>query len=386
MGCSVSRFTIFSAFHSHPLLNQPPSLILRHHASSSSSNTTPHSHHHSSPPPPPSGGNSHRRAMSIPSPLVHHPPSGNGDSDHLVFLTSTSYGSALHKSDQQQRYHHSPDSVPSPDSVINAWELMDGLDDSNSDLAHSPLPTKCSSQNQGSGDGIEKPASNSKSKPLWKHFSEESFLLKLDPIIVSSYRRALCARKSRVETKELHLPAESKEKSNSPDCQSSPMPPISADAGGVGGGIVVYFTSLRGIRKTYEECCSVRTVLRGLGVAVDERDVSMHSAYRKELRGMLLPPAAAGGGRLPQVFIGGKHVGGADEIRRMNDSGELSELVKGFRPSGGGVCGSCGDARFVMCWKCNGSRKVFDEKEQRLRRCSDCNENGLIRCRSCSVC
>ncbi|CAN0890617.1 hypothetical protein LINGRAHAP2_LOCUS16537 [Linum grandiflorum] len=114
MGCSVSRFTIFSAFHSHPLLNPPPSLILRHHAAASSSNTTPHSHHSS---PPPSGGNSHRRAMSIPSPLVHHPPSGNGDSDHLVFLTSTSYGSALHKSDQQQRCHHSPDSVPSPDSV-----------------------------------------------------------------------------------------------------------------------------------------------------------------------------------------------------------------------------------------------------------------------------
>ncbi|KAI3813197.1 hypothetical protein L1987_17915 [Smallanthus sonchifolius] len=41
--------------------------------------------------------------------------------------------------------------------------------------------------------------------------------------------------------------------------------------------LVLYFTSLRGVRKTYEDCCHVRVILKNCGVRVDERDVSMHS-------------------------------------------------------------------------------------------------------------
>jgi len=44
--------------------------------------------------------------------------------------------------------------------------------------------------------------------------------------------------------------------------------------------VVLYFTSLRGIRKTYEDCCCVRTVVRGYQVAVEERGISMDSKYR----------------------------------------------------------------------------------------------------------
>ena len=32
--------------------------------------------------------------------------------------------------------------------------------------------------------------------------------------------------------------------------------------------IVIYFTSLRGIRKTYEDCCSVRMIFRGFRVSL----------------------------------------------------------------------------------------------------------------------
>lgn len=51
--------------------------------------------------------------------------------------------------------------------------------------------------------------------------------------------------------------------------------------------IVVFFTSLRGIRRTYEDCYSVRMIFKGFRVRVDERDVSMDLAYRKELQCLL---------------------------------------------------------------------------------------------------
>ena len=47
--------------------------------------------------------------------------------------------------------------------------------------------------------------------------------------------------------------------------------------------LVMYFTSLRRIRWTYEDCYSVRMIFRGFWVWVDERDLSLDSAYRKEL-------------------------------------------------------------------------------------------------------
>ena len=144
--------------------------------------------------------------------------------------------------------------------------------------------------------------------------------------------------------------------------------------------IVFYCTSLRGIRKTYEDCCSVRMILRCFRVAVDERDISMDSSYRKELQNLLGGKAVT----LPQVFIRGKHVGNAEELKKLNESGELARLLRGFPIQDPGfVCENCGDARFVPCPNCNGSRKVFEEKEGELRRCPDCNENGLIRCPGC---
>ncbi|KAK9125092.1 hypothetical protein Scep_013938 [Stephania cephalantha] len=144
--------------------------------------------------------------------------------------------------------------------------------------------------------------------------------------------------------------------------------------------VVVYFTSLRGIRRTYEDCYSVRMILRGFRVPVDERDISMDSAYRKELQSLNLSKTVS----LPQVFIRGKHIGGAEEVRQLHESGELAKMLKGFPVrSPGSVCGGCGDARFVPCLNCNGSRKVFCEEEEQLRRCPDCNENGLIRCPEC---
>ncbi|CAJ1958985.1 unnamed protein product [Sphenostylis stenocarpa] len=145
--------------------------------------------------------------------------------------------------------------------------------------------------------------------------------------------------------------------------------------------IVVYLTSLRGVRRTFEDCNAVRMILKGFRVWVDERDVSMDIAYKEELQRVLGERHVA----LPQVFVRGKYVGGAEVIKHLFETGELAKIIlEGFpklRP--GFVCENCGDARFVPCENCSGSRKLFDEDEGCLKRCLECNENGLLRCPYC---
>ncbi|KAL0709471.1 hypothetical protein Bca4012_016449 [Brassica carinata] len=146
--------------------------------------------------------------------------------------------------------------------------------------------------------------------------------------------------------------------------------------------IVVYFTSLRGIRRTYEDCYSVRMIFRGFRVWIDERDVSMDSAYRKELQITMGEKSSVS---LPQVFIMGKYVGGADVIKSLFEIGELAKILKAFPVREPGfVCRCCGDVRFIPCLNCSGSKKLFDEDEDRVKRCPECNENGLVRCPDCS--
>ncbi|WOH14742.1 hypothetical protein DCAR_0934264 [Daucus carota subsp. sativus] len=147
-----------------------------------------------------------------------------------------------------------------------------------------------------------------------------------------------------------------------------------------GDKVVVYFTSLRGIRRTFEDCYSVRMILRGFRINVDERDISMDSAYRNELEKIMGRKNVS----LPQVFIKGKHIGGAEIVKQLNETGELRKYLKGLSTREPGfVCYSCGDVRFIPCVTCDGSRKIFDEDADMLKRCDECNENGLIRCPTC---
>ncbi|XP_028789759.1 uncharacterized protein At5g39865-like [Neltuma alba] len=413
MGCSASR---------------PVTIVAKnpedHSSSLASSSSASHSSSSSSPPVP--------RALSLPMPLVHHPPTRKGDTHHLVSLTSTTYGSlVLHdrsdlrnpnlNSDDCHVRSESPTRLTntcqsraneaeaeqslSPDSVINTWELMDGINDDDchdatkpqASIFHRPVcvpkkpsscrytafdgsakkvplesfePLKCSS----SKEVVENSSPSSVKKPLWQYLSEEALLSKLDPNVAWSYRRALSSRQLGT-----NVPRNVRSLGSSPLSSSFSYNSCRIPAGNE-ERIVVYFTSLRGIRKTYEDCCSVRTILRGFRVAVDERDISMDSSYRRELQNSLRSKAMT----LPQIFIRGKHVGGAEEIKQLNESGELAKLLKGFPiQDPGSVCERCGDARFVPCPNCNGSRKVFKEEEGQLRRCPNCNENGLIRCPSC---
>ncbi|XP_008240798.1 PREDICTED: uncharacterized protein At3g28850 [Prunus mume] len=420
MGCSSSRPLTLLTKNPQQQPSQPSSstaLTSSTPNSSSASNSS-----NSSPPLPPPA--SFRRALSISAPLVHHPPLRKGDTHHLVSLTSTTYGSLhidptspktlnLNGQDSPDQSYPPKRSSSSPDSVINTWELMDGLNDSDFHSHFSeeqPISSifdhtigfsnKASSRRYSSFDGsVKKPfdsfksvrssvikaedsmptssSSSSSSKPLWKHLSEESLLSKMDPNVVLTYRRALSSRQlgynnnGKVARSLTYSTPSYSSVSNA--CFHLP---------GTEDKIVVYFTSLRGIRKTYEDCCAVRMIFRGFRVAVDERDISMDSEYKKELQNAFGGKAVS----LPQVFVRGKSVGGAEEIKQLNEDGELGKLLRGFRVRDTGfVCEGCGDARFTPCPTCNGSRKLFDEDEGELRKCHDCNENGLIRCPGCCL-
>ncbi|KAK8564703.1 hypothetical protein V6N13_019864 [Hibiscus sabdariffa] len=142
--------------------------------------------------------------------------------------------------------------------------------------------------------------------------------------------------------------------------------------------IVVYSTTLRVVRSTFEDCKTVRSILQGFRVSIDERDVSMDSRFLKELRGILGQSKL----NLPRVFIGGRYMGGAEEIKQLHETGELKKLVEGLPGAEPGVCDICGSYRFLSCNECDGSRKLYTQKSG-FKTCTACNENGLIRCPSC---
>ncbi|KAJ7964234.1 putative Glutaredoxin family protein [Quillaja saponaria] len=158
---------------------------------------------------------------------------------------------------------------------------------------------------------------------------------------------------------------------------TKPEPPIVIP--GAEKRIVLYFTSLRVVRSTFQDCKTVRFILQGFRVAIDERDLSMDSAFLSELQGILDQSKLS----LPRVFIGGMYIGGAEEVRQLNETGELKKLIEGLPVVEPGLCDVCGGHRFILCDDCNGSHKLYTEKAG-FKTCTRCNENGLIRCPSCS--
>ncbi|CAK9323878.1 unnamed protein product [Citrullus colocynthis] len=145
--------------------------------------------------------------------------------------------------------------------------------------------------------------------------------------------------------------------------------------------IVLYHTSLRVVRRTFEDCRVVRSILRGFRVPIDERDLSMDSRFVDELQDAIGRKNLS----LPRVFIGGRYIGGAEEIKLMNESGELKRLIERLPEAAAtpSCCEVCGGIRFVVCEECDGSHKIYVEKIG-FRSCNACNINGLIRCPSCS--
>lgn len=422
-----------------------------------------------------------RRSYSL---HAHHPPEKDGDSFHLVALTSSTLGSLkLDLLDQnhpikieeekEDEEHPATNPIsekgdddnrsvksrkeefamgvieaktwskmidgkipkvaprtpirtpPGEPETINAWELMEGLEDI------SPLnpannhfrsfsfhlgpthPQFRSFIDDQPTPRVTHDDGEARIKPIWSDIADSSdsndtsIVSEFDPEVVSAFRKSF---EELPPANPFHLKPLMCDKQQALDGKDQPLEAMDRFKGINGFAprgkdrLIVFFTSLRGVRKTYEDCCYVRNILKSVGVKLDERDVSMHSGFKEELN-ELLGAGWFSGGALPKVFIGKKFLGGADEIRRLHEDGQLEKAVEGCelvddgggRGGGGGggnggVCEACGDVRFVPCETCCGSCKFYyegdyDEENEAaecgFQRCPDCNENGLIRCPIC---
>ncbi|KAG8062891.1 hypothetical protein GUJ93_ZPchr0003g18205 [Zizania palustris] len=156
--------------------------------------------------------------------------------------------------------------------------------------------------------------------------------------------------------------------------------------------VVLYTTSLHGVRKTFEDCACVRRLLEGLRIAFLERDVSMHAQYRDELRALLLDLDATVPVP-PRLFVDGRYVGGADEVVTLHEQSRLRPVLRRAprRGAGEAACAVCGGAWFIVCGACSGSHRLYDAAAAAASSgsgdrvpCPRCNENGLVPCPLCS--
>ncbi|KAJ8754742.1 hypothetical protein K2173_012131 [Erythroxylum novogranatense] len=143
--------------------------------------------------------------------------------------------------------------------------------------------------------------------------------------------------------------------------------------------VVVYTTTLRGIRKTFEDCNTVRSIIESHRILLIERDVSMDSGFKEELRALLGKREV----KVPLLFVKGRLIGGADQVVKLEEEGKLGILFDGVPRDLNGECEGCAGVRFLMCMKCNGSCKMLDVERKKMVKCGQCNENGLIQCPLC---
>ncbi|CAI9734427.1 glutaredoxin domain-containing cysteine-rich protein CG31559-like [Octopus vulgaris] len=150
------------------------------------------------------------------------------------------------------------------------------------------------------------------------------------------------------------------------------------------GKIIVYMTSMRVVRQTYDRCQIVQKILQTHLVKYEERDLFMSRENQRELRERLGKSDVT----IPQVFADGLNLGTAETLEVLNESGELREILKSFEKiTVQTECSKCGGYNYVPCSVCHGSKRSihrnnFTEEFAELR-CVYCDENGLLKCDHC---
>ncbi|XP_047174887.1 uncharacterized protein At5g39865 [Vigna umbellata] len=370
---------------------------------------------------------------------------GGGYSNHVVSLTSSTYGALMLDKEKEQQLPTDEDSKTDKTSpprnreepeVINAWELMEGLEEGVPISNHpkkSPKSTpflrgflaadtksplkflnqfgspKSLKKFTGKENKAQQGQSNGGVRRLDYNFSPKGILkpsnfsspLKgspvrlrrnsfgsdtkrrspsplFDPELLASYEKELTEEEEQIKRMVWATP-KTRRIRKSLDAQTfvntfeEKCPPKGENC------VVIYTTTLRGIRKTFEECNKVRSIVESYCVHVIERDVSMDSGFKEELRKLMETKQV----KVPVVFVKGRLVGGAEEVVKLEEEGKLGVLFEGIPQKTMGDCEGCGGVRFVMCVECNGSCKVLDEECKKNVRCGHCNENGLVQCPLC---
>ena len=69
-------------------------------------------------------------------------------------------------------------------------------------------------------------------------------------------------------------------------------------------------------------CHRAKGLLERKGVAFQEYDITLGGAKRGEMLGR-----ANGRTTVPQIFIDGRHIGGSDDLARLDQAGQLDALL-----------------------------------------------------------
>ncbi|WP_425230312.1 glutaredoxin 3 [Sphingomonas sp.] len=69
-------------------------------------------------------------------------------------------------------------------------------------------------------------------------------------------------------------------------------------------------------------CARAMSLLGGKGVEPTEYDITYGGAQRQEM-----VERAGGRTTVPQIFIGGRHIGGSDELAALDRQGDLDPLL-----------------------------------------------------------
>ena len=70
-------------------------------------------------------------------------------------------------------------------------------------------------------------------------------------------------------------------------------------------------------------CVRAKALLKRKGAQFDEIDVFMDADARQEME-----DKSNGRRTVPQIFIGGQHVGGCDDLYALESQGQLDRLLK----------------------------------------------------------
>ncbi|XP_014224453.1 glutaredoxin domain-containing cysteine-rich protein CG12206-like [Trichogramma pretiosum] len=150
------------------------------------------------------------------------------------------------------------------------------------------------------------------------------------------------------------------------------------------GKVVLFTTSGSIIRSTSNRCQSIKKILDTHMAKYEVRDLNFSSDNQKELKERMRCNAIT----VPQLFIDGEYIGDANTVERLNETGELRQMLKPYKSLDVcNTCQACGGYRLLPCPVCNGSKKSVHRNDFTAEfvalKCMNCDEVGLVRCQYC---